>query len=136
MTVTELRAELAAMKAKGPLYRRVINEIMRDAKDYEGENFSEKLQGRLDDIAMGLSSGVVGSLIYYSDTCKFFKRYEDEIGELLAETIRDTGLQPAELFGDKWDEEDPLCREPQNQTLLAWFAYEAIASQLRDLIEA
>lgn len=135
MTVTELRAELAAMKAKGPLYRRVINEIMRDAKDYDGD-FIKRLTARLDDIGQGLSTGVVGSLIYYKDTCAFFKRYEDEIGELLAETIRDTGQQPAELFGDRWDAEDPLCREPQNQTLLAWFAYEAIASQLRDLIEA
>lgn len=136
MKNAEIKSQIAELKDASRLHRRVINEIMRDAKDYEGENFSEKLKGRLDDIAMGLSSGVVGSLIYYSDTCAFFKRYQDEIGELLAETIRDTRLQPAELFGDIWDEEDPLCREQQNQTLLAWFAYQVIASQLRNLIEA
>ena len=135
MKIAEIKSQIAELKGASRLHRRVINEIVEDAKGYSGD-FKQRLMSRLDDIGHGLSSGVVGSLIYYEDTCRFFKRYEDEIGELLAETIRDTGLQPAELFGDNWDEEDPLCRQHLNQNLLAWFAYEAIASQLRELIEA
>jgi hypothetical protein len=135
MKNAEIKSQIAELKDASRLHKRVINEIVEDSKDYDGD-FTERLTARLDDIGHGLSTGIVGSLIYYEDTCAFFKRYQDEIGELLAETIRDTGLQPAELFGDDWDEEDPLCREQLNQNLLAWFAYEAIASQLRDLIEA
>ena len=62
MKIAEIKSQIAELKDASRLHKRVINEIMRDAKDYEGENFSEKLKGRLDDIAMGLSSGVVGSL--------------------------------------------------------------------------
>ena len=36
-----------------------------------------------------------------------------------------TGLySPTELFGDKWDKEDPLAQDDFNQNLLAWFGFE------------
>ena len=36
-----------------------------------------------------------------------------------------TGLYaPSELFGDKWDKEDPLAQTTCNQNLLAWFGFE------------
>lgn len=28
------------------------------------------------------------------------------------------------MFGDKWDEEDPLAQNTFNQNLLAWFGFE------------
>ena len=31
---------------------------------------------------------------------------------------------PSELFGDKWDNEDPLAIDYYNQNLLAWFGFE------------
>ena len=34
-----------------------------------------------------------------------------------------TGLYaPSELFGNKWDKEDPLAQDDYNQNLLAWFS--------------
>ena len=36
-----------------------------------------------------------------------------------------TGLYaPSELFGEKWDKEDPLAQDDYNQNLLAWFGFE------------
>ncbi len=36
-----------------------------------------------------------------------------------------TGLYaPSDLFGEKWDKEDPLAQECHNQNLLAWFGFE------------
>ena len=65
-------------------------------------------------------SGVVGELIYYSDTVRFYKQYRREINALLYELMDGTGLYaPSKLFGDKWDKEDPLAQDDINQNLLA-----------------
>lgn len=73
----------------------------------------------------GCQSGIEGSLIYYSDTINFFETYQKEINDLLVTNLRDCGFKsPAELFGDKWEDEDPLAKETNNQNLLAWFGFE------------
>ena len=70
-------------------------------------------------------SGIVSELIYYSDTIRFYKRYRDEINELLKGLMDSTGLYSMkELFGKNWDDEDPLILETHNQNLLAWFGFE------------
>jgi len=65
----------------------------------------------------------------------FYQKYKTEINQLLYELLDGTGLSISELFGDNWDNADPLAIETQNQNLLAWFAYEEIASRLRDFLE-
>lgn len=56
----------------------------------------------------GCQSKVVGELIYYFDTVRFYKQYKDEINALLYDAMNGTGLYaPSELFVDKWDKEDP-----------------------------
>ena len=68
---------------------------------------------------------MVTHLIYYSDTTRFYKKYQKEINELLYDTLRETGfLNPHQMFGDNWDEEDPLALDVYNQNLLAWFGFE------------
>lgn len=70
---------------------------------------------------------MVGPLIYYVDTVAFYQAHRAEIDEALSELVNDTGSQPAALFGDKWDEFDPLANEDMNQNLLAWFGFEEAA---------
>ena len=73
----------------------------------------------------GCCSGVVSELIYYYDTVRFYKQYRQEINEMLYNIMNETGLYaPSELFGDKWDKEDPLAQDDFNQNLLAWFGFE------------
>ena len=133
-TVKEIRKEIAELKNTNRLFRYVINDIISDSKEYDG-NFAEALKSRIEDVQHGCSSGVVGSLIYYSDTTKFFKKYKNEIAELLQNLCDDCGCSPSELFGDKWDKSDIFARDTQNQNLLAWFAYEEVNNQLSYIFE-
>ena len=110
------------------LERYVARWINKQAKDYDNG-----AEGVLKDLFYGgCQSGMVGELIYYADTVPFYKRHMSEIDALLKDTMKDTGLQPAELFGDRWDSDDPLARDTYNQTLLAWFGFEETARKLAD----
>jgi hypothetical protein len=81
----------------------------------------------------GCSSGIVSHLIYYSDTTRFYKRHLEEISRLLQDALNNSGsASPADLFGDKWDREDPLALESCNQNLLCWFGFEESARIVAD----
>ena len=107
-------------KDASPLQKCVYNYIIDEWSDY-----SEKIHIFTDVLNYGCQSGAVGFLIYYSDTIAFYKQYRDEINELLYCLMDGTGLYSMkDLFGNKWDEEDPLALEDYNQNLLAWFGFE------------
>lgn len=68
---------------------------------------------------------MVGHLIYYNQTTAYYEEHKDEINKLLYEIMDECGIYaPSQLFGDKWDEEDPLAIDVLNQNLLAWFGFE------------
>ena len=68
---------------------------------------------------------MVSELIWYSQTTAFYKRYREEINELLKDCMYSTGLYSMkDLFGKNWDDEDPLIIDTHNQNLLAWFGFE------------
>ena len=103
-----------------PLERKVLNYIIDEWRNYDNKEhiFTDVLY-------YGCQAGTVGFLIYYSDTVKFYKKYKPEIDSLLYETMESTGLYSlSDLFGDKWDKEDPLASDVYNQNLLAWFGFE------------
>ena len=67
----------------------------------------------------------MGHLVYYSQTTAYYEEHKEEINELLYDTMDECGIYvPSELFGDKWDKEDPLALYQCNQNLLAWFGFE------------
>lgn len=101
--------------------------VLQHQKQKAKEEYDSYLQ---DVLNHGCTSGMVSDLIYYTDTEKFYKKHLDEINELLKGMLEDTGLNLLELFGDKFDRDDPLCLETHNQNLLAWFAYEETARQI------
>ena len=116
-------------------------------------NNPEERETYLQDLTQhGAISGMVGGLIYYSETTQFFNEHRDEILAMLHELKEDTGLEETGidekgLFGEKWndwedlmeeeaDDLDPL-EDQNNQNLLAWFAVEELARQeLNELEEA
>ena len=99
----------------------------------QADNYDDGAKGILDDLMRGgCQSGFVSHLIYYTDTVKFFHKHRQEISSLLKEAIESTGCQPADLFGEKWDREDPLAQEDLNRNLLAWFAFEETARNLAE----
>ena len=103
-----------------PLTKHVCNYVIGHWGDYNDKKyiFTDVLHN-------GCCSGVVSELIYYYDTVRFYKQYRQEINEMLYNIMNETGLYaPSELFGDKWDKEDPLAQYDYNQNLLAWFGFE------------
>ena len=114
------------IEAENDLEKYVKKWINKKATEYE-----KGVEGVIDDLMQGgCASGYVGELIYYKDTCAFFKKFKDEISELLKEAISNCGTGAKDVFGDKWDETDPLAQEDQNQNLLAWFGFEETARNL------
>ena len=106
--------------SNSPLTKRVCNYVIDRWSDYDDKKhiFTDVLHN-------GCRSGVVSELIYYYDTVRFYKQYRQEINEMLYNIMNETGLYaPSELFGDKWDKEDPLAQDDFNQNLLAWFGFE------------
>lgn len=111
-----------ALKANSgsPLSKRVCNYVIS-----EWGNYADKTNIFKDVLYYGCQSGTVGFLIYYYDTVRFYKRYREEINNLLYELMSDTGIfAMSELFGDRLDKEDPLGQDYYNQNLLAWFGFE------------
>lgn len=72
-------------KSDSPLTKRVCNYVIDRWSDY-----SDKKGIFTDVLHYGCQSGVVGELIYYSDTVRFYKQYRQEINALLYETMNGT----------------------------------------------
>ena len=104
------------------------NKLTKRVCDYvigEWNNYDDKKHIFTDVLYHGCQSGMVGFLIWYSDTVRFYKQYKSEIDEMLYELMSETGIYSLpELFGDKWDKEDPLGNSDFNMNLLAWFGFE------------
>ena len=104
------------------------NKLTKNICDYiisRWADYKDKKAIFTDVLDNGCQSGAVSSLIYYDDTVKFYKKYQDEISTLLYECLSNYGTaSPKELFGDNWDEKDPLACCDYNQNLLAWFGFE------------
>jgi hypothetical protein len=118
LTLTNIKS--LKQDSNNALTKRVCNYVIEEWGDYDDKKniFTDVLQ-------YGCQSGTVGFLIYYHDTIAFYKKYQDEINELLSDAMNGSGLYDlSELFGDKWDKEDPLIRDCSNQNLLAWFGFE------------
>ena len=74
-------------KSESPLKRRVCNYVIECWSEY-----SDKSGIFTDVLYHGCQSGIVGELIYYTDTVRFYKQYRSEINELLYDTMNGTGL--------------------------------------------
>ncbi len=107
-------------KTDNRLTKKVCNYVIDKWSDYNDKKYIFR-----DVLEHGCQSGIVGELIYYTDTVAFYKRYKNEINNLLYKTTNECGLfDLTQLFGKKWDIEDPLANEQYNQNLLAWFGFE------------
>ena len=115
------KTNIQAIKRDGTkLEKEVCRYILDEWSDY-----TDKKAIFTDVLYHGCQSGIVGSLIYYTDTVAFYKRHQEEINALLQETMDECGsCNPSDLFGDKWDKDDPLVLDTYNQNLLAWFGFE------------
>lgn len=105
------------------------NELERECIDWINERAGEydepRVEGVLEDMAHGCSSGIVGHLIYTTDCVAFYEKHHETIDPMLADFCTDTGSTPAQLFEQAgWEPEDPLARGDHNRNILAWFGWE------------
>lgn len=117
-----------------PLHERVISEIVDDSENYNGTKL-DRIKSRLDDISHGLVSGIVGSLVYYSDTTKFFDEYYDDIWDVIQELV-DNGLEPLEAIKRNCDDVEILMCTDNVKNWVVWMVYEEIAYQFQDSVES
>lgn len=104
------------------------NKLEKSACKYvidKWNDYDDKKQIFVDVLTYGCRSGIVTSLIYYRDTVAFYSKYKNEINELLKRTVDNCGIYDLkQIFGDKWDDSDPLVLDDYNKNLLAWFGFE------------
>lgn len=115
MKLTKTNVRKYAANTDSGLEKDVCRYILSRWDDYEDKNYIFT-----DVLNHGCSTGIGGHFIYYSDIANYLKKHIDEINELLSEL----GGTPQSIFGDNWEDDDPLARKGHNQSLLAWFGFE------------
>jgi hypothetical protein len=115
-----------ASQSKSPLVKKVASVLKSHLEGYDS------LHSLLNDVLRhGLQSGMISELVYYSDTIKWFKRYQKEISSMLRDSLSETGYSsPAQLFGKNWEQDDPFANDTHNQNLLAWYSFEETARNI------
>ena len=83
-----------------------------------------------DVIEHGCVSGVVNSLIYYSDTVKFYDEHEEEIWELLEEHSENYGFDNVLQFIGSFTGSKNVGDMAQFKNLLAWWSVEETCHHL------
>ena len=126
-----------AIEANDGLVESVTNYILDKFDEYD-----DPKQVVVDVVTHGCVSGIVGELIYYSDTTAYYAKNKDAINHLLYELMDECGEHDlTKLFGGdvSWDPEDPLALDYYNQNILAWFGFETtmrnVALQFDELEE-
>ena len=137
MTNKETKELLKRFIDGNRLYRYVVKDIVSDSDNYNGDTLAERISARLEDVSHGCSSGIVSSLIYWSDTEAFYKKFKREIIELAKESADSMGESLGAFLSslNGWEDDDPFCEEGSNMNTLAWFAYEEIAYMLGNELE-
>jgi len=88
----------------------------------------DEVQGFFEDLARhGCISGMVGGLIYYADTVRFYDTYEDEIENLLEDTREQMGYKNRIEMIASLNGADNVGSIEQEKNLLSWFAFEETA---------
>ena len=111
MKVEKAIKKLEEMKGISDLQDEVIDELISKMGDYgSAENLFDDL------LSYGCVSGMIGSLIYYVDTYKFFDTHYDDIMEVCSDYELETGV--------KFHYSNDLKND------YTWFAFERVAYKL------
>lgn len=117
--------------------RRKLKNMLGDneLKDYVINYFlqEDNIKQSMEDLQKhGCQSGMIGSLIYYSDTENFYNKYKEEISSLANEIIESTGYNSLFDLIPSLNKEDQLMLESHNKNILAWFGFEETTNKLYD----
>lgn len=126
----EFKQELQGLKDTDRLHKYVISDILSNSKEYAGE-YIERLKSRCEDVAQGCETGIVTSLINYTDTVNFYNKFRDEINNVLKEIqFFCEGETIAKILDG-----DFLIMKDKTKNKLAWLSYEEVNYKVLRLIE-
>jgi hypothetical protein len=104
-------------------------EVKRMCKEYAKECDSG-MEGFISELRQGgCASGLIGDLVYYEDTTKFYNNFETEIWEVLFKCADKEYTNPMKFIASLSESENVGNME-QLKNLLVWFAFEETAFQL------
>ena len=117
-------------KNASDFYEFVVDDIEEDCKEYDGETLKDKMIARCDDISEhGCVSGMVSSLIYYSDTTAVFDKYADDIYDLIESYDPDTFL---DVLKTHVNTTEIILNCDTSKNWIVWLAYEDVAFTLAE----
>jgi len=98
-------------------------------------NQEEDVTSFLEDVTQyGCISGMVGALIYYTDTLKWYKKFKTDINQLIKDETDSYGENVLTMLNG-WDDTDPLILDTSNQNLLAWYSFEIVCNRILNDIQ-
>lgn len=128
----EVEEQLQEYVNQNKLTKYVFKDLLKGSETYSGETWLHRLKNRCEDVSHGCITGIVSSLIYYSDTVAFFKKYKEEIGEILKELATDCG---SDYIYNKILEGDIFIEDVLTQNKLAWLGYEEVNYRILSILE-
>lgn len=122
-------------KNKSPMHKAIINEILSDLDEYNGETKLEKLKAKLKVIFTGpINDGRIASLCYYNNTCAFYNTYETDIEDIIFD-MQDSGLEPLEELRTRCSDAEIIMQENNVKNMIVEMVYLTVLHQLELAIE-
>ena len=88
-------------------------------------------EGQVAEVVLhGCAGGVVPELIYYADSCAFYKKYKEEIWQRLWDSWSDFGGDSVLHFIATFNGADSVGSDDQFRNLLAWWACEDVCREV------
>ena len=129
----EVQDKIDELKDINDMYAWVIDDIISDSEDYEGETLKDRILARCKSIGDSpCVTGNVRSLIYYSDTVAFFNKYADDIYDLIDSYDPEYFL---DALKSRVNTTEIILNCDTAKNWIVWMAYEEIAYQLNSALE-
>lgn len=103
-----------------------VQDIVNEEAEGDVDRYIESLR------RSGCVSGMVGRLVYYSDTNDFYERHEDEIWEMIVNMQKDLGYKDPFSVIAMFNGAVDVGSAVTFKNLLAWVAFEETAFKLYD----
>ena len=132
MSKTVSKAKLKELLGENQLKDKVLYDLIENYDDNGGKGTYDWMS---DILTHGCVSGMIGDLVYYTDTTAFYEKYKEEIWDLLEDTRQSFGNKNITEVIAGLNGADDVGSDEQFKNLLAWFAYEETTRNIANELE-
>jgi hypothetical protein len=126
------KERLRGLLGENELKDKVLNDLI---EHYNDNNGKDTYLWMSDILTHGCVSGMIGDLVYYTDTTAFYEKYKEEIWDLLEDTRQSFGNKNITEVIAGLNGADDVGSDEQFKNLLAWFAYEETTRNIANELE-